>query len=575
MPLHSAGRPEDLPPPSVLWARSGTLAALEAGSNRDGGPTRLEGPALVHDDRGGAEWRLVRCGADRALLVGYDNDFSDSPRSDRRPVDLFAQGPDWLPWGWIADLERRLHNIGYVYWWEDGRWARGPYPDDWQDDGTRFGGTSWVEVGVDEFVERLLDGYPPEEEVCGDWPAPVRSLLTAAVEGAVGEPAVAGVARVLDRVNRTRREELDLEDDEEDEDEVTLDPAAVVAHAARYGLTPGTRRPGLAPGSGRPPRPSRPVVSEEEWALLVGHEMRRARERERPAVPETEELRQLVAWVRANALDGAGAAVLVDGHTDPRLLTTASGERYVDRDGSLLRLLAPVREAEADRHGQRWLYLRLTVTADGHSAERAYDHWPSWAPGEEVSLHQSLFRLRTEYTRIVPERRPGWAGLLEETTRERPPAPTPVREPSLPLEPLGAEDREELLGKVLDRLPRVGDRYREVVLEASYLAGYRRVRVVATTADGERRGLWPHHQIPPLLGRLRAGSYEPDRGTWFGFRMALTGDGRGVEYDAGEPAFESDPTDWSFALDQVYYPRSAEHTPPWLRARLERARERG
>ncbi|WP_017583132.1 hypothetical protein [Nocardiopsis valliformis] len=42
-----------------------------------------------------------------------------------------------------------------------------------------------------------------------------------------------------------------------------------------------------------------------------------------------------------------------------------------------------------------------------------------------------------------------------------------------------------------------------------------------------------------------------------------------------EPTFAADPTDFSFALDQVYFPRPAEHTPPWLRARLDRARELG
>jgi hypothetical protein len=96
------------------------------------------------------------------------------------------------------------------------------------------------------------------------------------------------------------------------------------------------------------------------------------------------------------------------------------------------------------------------------------------------------------------------------------------------------------------------------------------VRATVTSADGQRRGLWAHHQIPHLLSRLRAGSYEPGRGTWFGFRLTRTADGVTVEYDDGEPAFEYDATDFSFALDHAYFPRSAEHTPTWLRARLDR-----
>ncbi|MFI6578054.1 hypothetical protein ACIBFB_19875 [Nocardiopsis sp. NPDC050513] len=129
MEFHAPGRPEDLPPFDVLWARAAALAALEAGGSRN---QHAYADAVVHhDDAGGNEWRLARIEGGRGVLVGADHQCDE--HIDIEGYDPYA-GPDWLPWTWFTELENQREQ-GFAYWWDGAAWARIDYPDLIDNDG--------------------------------------------------------------------------------------------------------------------------------------------------------------------------------------------------------------------------------------------------------------------------------------------------------------------------------------------------------------------------------------------------------------------------------------------------------
>ncbi|MFE6387067.1 hypothetical protein [Nocardiopsis dassonvillei] len=562
---HSPGRPEDLPRPEVLWARAGALAALMAGVEDDLGILSLEDGVLRYHDGGSSDWYLAWCGGDgRAVIVGYDRDTSDSTDNGKRPVDLFAEAPAWLPWEWIAAHEART-NVGFAYWWDGRAWARGPYPDDWEGDGLRLDRYASVEAAVDAIVGLLFEGFAPEDED-GEalLPEPGAALMRRAREGTVDADSLAAVLSVLDTQYT----------DEDDEYEAPgWDAGAALAAAERLGLAPGSRRPFLPLGEAVPERPARPVISERTRSLLLWDALRREPERDRPPVPETGELLRVLERVRALGLAEGGEAVVEYTFAGERRVLDASGEEFKDYDTDLMDRLDALRAAEDVRGRGRWLYLRLAVSEEGYDARRRYDRWPEDAHEHLVGyLPETAYRLNGEGALRAPEWRPAWAELVEDETLVRPPAPAPSERPSRPVAVLDEEGQRELLGRIAGFLPRP-EGWREAVLDARFLVGYERLRVSVVLEDGTVREGRGHYRLPDLVRNLRAGMYRPGRGAWFGLRYTVGPDGSRVEADHdSEPAFDMAPLDFDYALDQAYYPRSREHVPAWLAERLAAAR---
>lgn len=141
MTVHRPGLPGDLPPAELLWARWALVAVLEASTAAEGrGVHRtghwLEGRALRLDDCGCTWWALARCGEGRYVLYGEDES-SDVKWHEPR-IDMLAGGPGWLPYETLRDLLEG-YELGCVYWYEDGAWARAPYPGSLEDDGLDCG----------------------------------------------------------------------------------------------------------------------------------------------------------------------------------------------------------------------------------------------------------------------------------------------------------------------------------------------------------------------------------------------------------------------------------------------------
>lgn len=175
--MHRPAIPEDLLPPEQLWARWGLFAVVMNSSEEEGSFQRTgwwaaSGSRLRYDDSGCTRWWFDRCGAGRYVLFGQDD--MGAVNRYRPEIDMFAGGPEWLPYKKLRYMAEG-DELGCVYWYENGAWARAPYPDDVRDDGVdeglgslhsrektvrELGGLdgSMVDPGLPRHVaERLLD----------------------------------------------------------------------------------------------------------------------------------------------------------------------------------------------------------------------------------------------------------------------------------------------------------------------------------------------------------------------------------------------------------------------------------
>ncbi|MFH9250284.1 hypothetical protein ACH4LK_33250 [Streptomyces lydicus] len=363
-PFGSPGRPELLPSPEVLWQHAATLAAWSAESPLPVHNYRVDGTGLRSDDVGNGWWALTWVEGGRAVLHGIDNDYSETVGRPW-PVDLLAGGPHWLPWEWLTAEIEGDEEIGFVYWWADGAWGRAPYPAEVRDDG--------------------VAAMVPADD------AEVRAVLDALrADGA--DP---------DEVRRRGTEE------------------------ARAAAARSVGRPELPAGRGEPAGRRVPCWLPEQYAAVLAVAMRASGEAERAPAAESGALGRLVTWMRANHPWEDGSCTLtaafVDG-ADPGNRYRADG--FLDEQGRRLgeelcallgdlRLTDAVGDADGDASG-RWLYVRVRITADVVTVDRAHDHLPRWWRARTGTAEAWPGTVAREMARRAPHRRPSWAGLLAE-----------------------------------------------------------------------------------------------------------------------------------------------------------------
>ncbi|MFG2328823.1 hypothetical protein ACGFMM_04285 [Streptomyces sp. NPDC048604] len=177
MTINRPGLPGDLPPAELLWARWALVAVLQASEAQESEryPTGawIDDEGLHFDDCGCTWWTFPRLGEGRYVLYGEDE--SSGVKWHDMPIDMLAGGPDWLPYDELRD-RLKGNELGCVYWYENGAWARAPYPEDLDDDG--------LDCGLSRFVNRAKTPYLLMDIVdeAGDGPT-VDDLLDAVEAG--------------------------------------------------------------------------------------------------------------------------------------------------------------------------------------------------------------------------------------------------------------------------------------------------------------------------------------------------------------------------------------------------------
>lgn len=384
--------PVEIPAPDVLWTRWATLAAALGAVGFDDVWTVGDGGAH-HDDHGGNWSHLSLVEGGRAVLYGYDHEYSETVDAEP-PVDVLAGAPDWLPW---AELTRHAEDdqLGYVYWHDGRTWGRAPYDEA---DGLRS--TAGAVLDETSTLAELYDfvvqwgDYEPVD--AGD-----EARIRRAAEGLLG----AAVRRAVDA------------------GVLSAYPCRLVeaglAVAAAGGITPGTAAP-IVPAGQRPQRRQVRKRSESEHRRLVWEAMRGAAELDRPAPPPSPALDELVSWVRARAPHGDGRCSLLvwatargasehDGEFPPAELP---GESSLDVFREAVDRVRAVRAEETDPRAGGWLFLRVETTAGDAQIERRYDSWPDWYPVDTYS-GPGRDELRGEMAGRQEQFRPAWTALLD------------------------------------------------------------------------------------------------------------------------------------------------------------------
>ncbi|MFE5288992.1 hypothetical protein ACFRAQ_28845 [Nocardia sp. NPDC056611] len=96
-------------------------------------------------------------------------------------------------------------------------------------------------------------------------------------------------------------------------------------------------------------------------------------------------------------------------------------------------------------------------------------------------------------------------------------------------------------------------------------------RLESVSSEGLVARISAPFAVMEQLSDLRSAMFVPEVGTWFTARVVIDRDGdcqAAFDYDS-EPDFVPPLTPDAYALDFEYFPRSEEHTPPWLQAKLE------
>jgi hypothetical protein len=139
-----------------------------------------------------------------------------------------------------------------------------------------------------------------------------------------------------------------------------------------------------------------------------------------------------------------------------------------------------------------------------------------------------------------------------------------------PQRSLTAEEQNAILGSVttllVHRLP--GD-WEELLLDLRVMGGHVESAVSVLTVFGRSIDWDLPDEALPFFAQLRAGMYEPERGTWFSARYHLVHPSRySIAYERNaEPDWTCRPAQRSHLEELGLFPRTGDAIPEWLRER--------
>ena len=141
----------------------------------------------------------------------------------------------------------------------------------------------------------------------------------------------------------------------------------------------------------------------------------------------------------------------------------------------------------------------------------------------------------------------------------------------MPDNPLTLAERDEMLRNLAGLLPAaVLDPWEEIHLSYSAVGDAATMSCTVVRVDGSTSTINPPYRATRLLPDLRAGMFEPGKGTWFSMRCVVERSGQHhASFDyIGEPEFDFTLVDSSYAIDLASFPRAEAHIPAWLKKKL-------
>ncbi|MCE6994054.1 hypothetical protein LZG04_04385 [Saccharothrix sp. S26] len=142
---------------------------------------------------------------------------------------------------------------------------------------------------------------------------------------------------------------------------------------------------------------------------------------------------------------------------------------------------------------------------------------------------------------------------------------------SQPATPLTEQEQDQLVKQIgRAMLPALPPGWRRI--RAEYRAAGRHIEVDLAFAgpDGQWRPVRPPMDVVQLFGQLRAGMYEPVRGTWLSAVYEIEAPAAfSVDFNADdEPRWRNPPPVIGFQDELRTFPRQDDRIPPWLRRRV-------
>jgi len=141
----------------------------------------------------------------------------------------------------------------------------------------------------------------------------------------------------------------------------------------------------------------------------------------------------------------------------------------------------------------------------------------------------------------------------------------------MPDDTLTLGERDEVLSQLARLLPAaVLDSWEEIRLSYSALGDAASMSCTVLRLDGTTSNVNPPYRAMRLLPGLRAGMFEPGKGTWFCMRYVVDQTGEyhvSFDYDS-EPEFDFTLADANYTSDFARFPRDPAHLPAWLKEKL-------
>lgn len=135
---------------------------------------------------------------------------------------------------------------------------------------------------------------------------------------------------------------------------------------------------------------------------------------------------------------------------------------------------------------------------------------------------------------------------------------------------LNATEQDTLVKQIGLALLRAAPQdWQSITIEYRAVGRYHELDGEVTFTDGTTREWIATHDIATMFGKLRAGMYRDQRGTWFNAIYRLDAPASyNLEYDRDEPQWSMQPPPQAYSDELRMYPRSEDNVPEWLMRRL-------